>query len=233
MPTVKEVFTKHHTDRADGVQVLTRPLISVAALEAGYSLESPTIDDAVTSTKYPGQMTEEEFAEFCEKNKDNFISPQAMAKSVVVVSPSGVITRASLQEITKKSSDSSSGLSDEEVDALFATLDKDNKGAISAEDLMRAMYGEEGALCLAEQRKKDSLAAAKQKEEREGQEAEREQQEKQKKEEADAANAAAAAAAQAKKESDDAEEKKKSDKKDDSDKKSKEGKKEKAKGGCC
>lgn len=190
-----EAFGKHHVTREDGVEVLPRSKITVSALEAGYCLASPTIDEAVNGTTYPGQMTAEEFAEFCERNQSSFMSAEEMAKSVVVIAPAGVITRGSLEQILNKSSTQEGKLSDEEVESLFTSLDTDNKGAFTAEDFMRALYGEEGVYRLAERRKLDAAEAAR----REKEAAEREREAKAKLEE-ERRKAAAAAAAAAKEE---------------------------------
>ncbi|KAK7198747.1 i/6 autoantigen-like protein [Novymonas esmeraldas] len=184
-----EAFKKRHVTREDGVEVLPRAMITVAALEAGYCLASPKIDEAVTHTEHHGQMTAEEFAEFCDSNRSSFVSAEEMAKSVVVIAPSGVITRGSLDEITNRSSSKAGALSDEEVEALFTTLDADNKGAITAEDFMRALYGEDGVFRLAERRKLD--AAESQRRQKEA--AERERAEKERIEEDKRKGAAAAA----------------------------------------
>jgi len=81
------------------------------------------------------------------------------AKSVVVIAPSNVITRGSLEKIINKSSNRDDALSEEEIDTLFATLDTENKSVIPAEEFMRALYGEEGVICLAEQRVADAKRA--------------------------------------------------------------------------
>ncbi|KPA85801.1 putative mitochondrial I/6 autoantigen-like protein [Leptomonas pyrrhocoris] len=172
-----EAFAKRHVTRDDGVDVLPRKVITVAALEAGYCLSSPTVNDAMGGATYPDQMTAEEFAALCEKNKSAFMSAEDMAKSVVVVAPSGVITRGSLEEIIKKSNNKGDALSEDEVEALFTTLDTDNKGAITAEDFMRSLYGDEGAFRLAERRKLDTAEAERRKEEAAGQELARKEKE--------------------------------------------------------
>lgn len=193
-----EAFQKRHITREDGVSVLPRTMIPVAALEAGYSLASPAINDAVSKATYPGQMTAEEFNDFCEKNKSSMLTAEEMAKSVVVVAPAGVITRGSLEEIINKSTVKDNALSEEEVDALFTTLDTENKGAITAEDFMRALYGEDGVYRLAERRKLDAEEARRRKAAEEKEARERE-----------AAKKAADAAAAKKKKSQPEEEKKK------------------------
>lgn len=157
--TAAEAFEKRQITREDGINVLPRSLITVAALEAGYCLPSPTVDEAVTATKYPGQMTCQEFADFCEQHQESFVSARELAKAVVVIAPSNVITRGSLEEIFSRCSNPSSALTEEEVDALFNTLDTENKGAIDAEDFMRALHGDEGVLCLHEQRHADAKEA--------------------------------------------------------------------------
>lgn len=198
--TAAEAFKKRHITRKDGVQVLPRPMITVAALEAGYHLPSPTIDEAVAHTTYHGHMTAQEFSEFCEQHKESFVSARALAKAVVVVAPSNVITRGSLEEIISKSSTPEVALSEEEVDTLFHTLDTDNKGAIDAEDFMRALHGEEGVTCLREQRRADAKEAREQiaKAERDARRAEEERKRK------EAEEAAKKSAKPAKKEKDSA-----------------------------
>lgn len=151
--TVAQAFEKRQVAREDGVNVLPRRLIAVAAMEAGYHLTSPVIEEAARGAKYPGQMTEEEFIAFCESHQSALVTPEEMAKAVVVIAPGGIITRGSLEKIVNKTSNKENALTDEETDALFDALDTENKSAITAEDLMRALYGEEGALCLAERRK--------------------------------------------------------------------------------
>ncbi|KAG5479133.1 hypothetical protein LSCM1_02985 [Leishmania martiniquensis] len=148
-------FQHHQVTREDGVGVLPKFMVPVAALEAGYCLAPPTIDEAMDSALYPGQMTIEEFSEFCDKNKGSFMSAEYMAKCVVLVAPSGVITRASLEAIMDKFSSKEGALADEEVEALFTTLDVNNKGAITTQRFMRALYGDEGVYCLAERRRLD------------------------------------------------------------------------------
>lgn len=185
--TTAEAFAKRHVTRDDGVEVLPRTMITVAALEAGYCLPSPTVNEAVIGATYPDQMTAEEFAQLCEKNQSAFMSAEDMAKAVVVVAPSGVITRGSLEEIMKKSSHKEDALSEDEVEALFTALDTDSKGAITAEDFMRALYGDDGAYRLAERRKLDAADAERRKEEAAAQEVARKE-----KEEEDRRNGAAA-----------------------------------------
>lgn len=172
-----EAFEKRHVTREDGVEVLPRKMITVAALEAGYCLSSPTVNEAVIGGTYPDQMTAEEFAALCEKNQSAFMSAEDMAKAVVVVAPAGVITRGSLEEIMNKSSNKDGALSEDEVEALFTTLDADNKGAITAEDFMRALYGDEGVYRLAERRKLDAADAERRKEEAAAQELARKEKE--------------------------------------------------------
>ncbi|CAJ1988847.1 protein of unknown function - conserved [Leishmania donovani] len=157
--STRDAFEKRHITREDGIEVLPRQMITVAALEAGYCLSSPTIGEAVSKTTYPGQMTAYEFTEFCEDNKSSLMSAEDMAKCVVVVAPAHVITRRSLEEIMAKGSSKKDALSDEEVDALFSTLDTENKGAITDKDFMRALYGDLGVRCLAARRKLDALEA--------------------------------------------------------------------------
>lgn len=202
-----EAFEKRQVAREDGVQVLPRSVIPVAALEAGYHLSSPAINDAVANSKYPGQMTNEEFAAFCDNNKDSFVSAEKLAKAVVVVAPTNVITRASLEDIINRSSKPEDCLSEEEVEALFTTLDTDNRGAIDAEDFMRAIHGEEGAIALYQAR----LDAAKEAEARaaKAKEDARRAEEARKKREAEEKAKKDAAAAEEKEKNDKAEEKKK------------------------
>ncbi|KAG5505019.1 hypothetical protein JKF63_04466 [Porcisia hertigi] len=151
--TTTEAFQKHRISREDGTEVLPRQKIAVAALEAGYCLPSPVIGEAVNHTAYTGQMTAGEFADFCEKNVSSLMTAEDMAKCLVVVAPSGVISRGSLEELIKKTTSKEAVLLDEEVEALFVTLDTDNKGAITAESFMRSLYGDEGVHCLAERRR--------------------------------------------------------------------------------
>ncbi|KPI83296.1 i/6 autoantigen-like protein [Leptomonas seymouri] len=184
-----EAFAKRHVTREDGVDVLPRKMIPVAALEAGYCLSSPTINDAVVGATYPDQMTAEEFAALCEKNQSAFVSAEDMAKSVVVVAPAGVITRGSLEEIMNKGSKKGDALSEDEVEALFTTLDTDSTGAITAEDFMRALYGDEGAFRLAERRKLDAAEAKRRKEEAAAQERARKQKEEEERRKSAAAEA--------------------------------------------
>lgn len=179
--TTTEAFAKRHVTREDGVDVLPRNMITIAALEAGYCLSSPTVKEAVVNGTYPDQMTAEEFAALCEKNQSAFMSAEDMAKAVVVVAPAGVITRGSLEEIMNKSSNKDDALSEDEVEALFTTLDSDNKGAITAEDFMRALYGDEGAYRLAERRKLDAADAERRKEEAAAQELARKEKEEEEK----------------------------------------------------
>lgn len=165
-----EAFAKRRVTREDGVEVLPRSMITVAALEAGYCLPSPTVKEAVIGATYPDQMTAAEFTQLCEKNQSAFMSAEDMAKAVVVIAPAGVITRGSLEEIVNKSSNKDAALSEDEVEALFTTLDTDNKGAITAEDFMRSLYGDEGVYRLAERRKLDAADAERRKEEAAAQE---------------------------------------------------------------
>ncbi|KAG5501742.1 hypothetical protein JIQ42_05594 [Leishmania sp. Namibia] len=148
-----DAFEHHQVTREDGITVLPKYMVTVAALEAGYCPASPTIDETMKNALYPGQMTSEEFTELCDRNKSSFLSAEYMAKCVVLVAPSGVITRRSMEEIMDKLSLKEGGLTDEEVDALFTTLDINNKGAITAQRFMRALYGDEGVHCLAERRR--------------------------------------------------------------------------------
>ncbi|CAG9574011.1 i/6 autoantigen-like protein [Leishmania major strain Friedlin] len=157
--STRDAFEKRHITRSDGVEVLPREMITVAALEAGYCLASPTVGEAVGKTTYPGQMTAYEFAELCEDNRSSFMSAEDMAKCVVVVAPAHVITRRSLEEIMAKGSSKNDALSDEEVDALFSILDAENKGAITDKDFMRALYGNLGLRCLSARRKLDAFEA--------------------------------------------------------------------------
>ncbi|CAM45202.1 i/6 autoantigen-like protein [Leishmania braziliensis MHOM/BR/75/M2904] len=161
----EDAFKKRQVTREDGVEVLPRHMITVAALEAGYCLTSPTIDEAVAKTTYPGQMTAHEFSDFCDRNTSSFISAQEMAKYVVVAAPSGVLTRGSLEEMMNKLKSKEDGLLDEEVEALFTTLDTHNKGAITTAALMRALYGKEGGCCLAERRRLDAEESKRRQEE--------------------------------------------------------------------
>ncbi|XQJ27018.1 i/6 autoantigen-like protein [Leishmania guyanensis] len=161
----EDAFKKRQVTREDGVEVLPRHMITVAALEAGYCLTSPTIDEAVSKTTYPGQMTAHEFSDFCDRNTSSFISAQEMAKYVVVAAPSGVFTRGSLEEMMNKLKSKEDGLLDEEVEALFTTLDTHNKGAITTTALMRALYGKEGVCCLAERRRLDAEESRRRQEE--------------------------------------------------------------------
>lgn len=157
--STRDAFEKRRITREDGIDVLPRQMITVAALEAGYCLRSPTVGEAVSKTTYPGQMTAYEFTEFCEDNRSSLMSAEEMAKCVVVVAPACIITRRSLEEIVTKSSFKKDALSEEEVDALFSILDAKNKGAITDRDFMRALYGETGVHCLAARRKLDALEA--------------------------------------------------------------------------
>ncbi|CBZ27111.1 i/6 autoantigen-like protein [Leishmania mexicana MHOM/GT/2001/U1103] len=157
--STRDAFEKRRITREDGIDVLPRQMITVAALEAGYCLRSPTVGEAVSKTTYPGQMTAYEFTEFCEDNRSSLMSAEDMAKCVVVVAPACIITRRSLEEIVTKSSFKKDALSEEEVDALFSILDAENKGAITDRDFMRALYGETGVHCLAARRKLDALEA--------------------------------------------------------------------------
>ncbi|KAG5479677.1 hypothetical protein CUR178_03440 [Leishmania enriettii] len=154
-----DAFEHHQVTREDGIAVLPKYMVAVAALEAGYCPASPTIDEAVKNALYPGQVTSEEFTEFCDRNKSSFLSAEYMAKCVVLVAPSGVITRRSMEEIMDKLSLKEGGLTDEEVEALFTTLDVNNKGAITAQRFMRALYGDEGVQCLGERRRLEYEAA--------------------------------------------------------------------------
>lgn len=184
-----EAFAKRHVTREDGVDVLPRKMIPVAALEAGYCLSSPIVNEAAAGATYPDQMTAAEFTALCEKNQSAFISAEDMAKAVVVVAPAGVITRGSLEEVMGKSNKKEDFLSEDEVEALFTTLDKDNKGAITAEDFMRALYGDEGAYRLAERRKLDAADAERRKAEAAAQELARKEKEEEEKRNGQAAEA--------------------------------------------
>lgn len=150
--TPAKAFEKRCIPRHDGVAVLTRPLITVAALEAGYTLPTPVVDDEVQKTAYPGQMTQEEFEKICEKNADSAVTSQAMASAIVMVAPDNVITRASLEEILSSSSDKKISLSEAEIDLLFDTLDSAHTSAISGDDLMKTLYGPDGLVALQEER---------------------------------------------------------------------------------
>lgn len=55
--STSEAFASHHITRQDGVAILSQPLVTVAAREAGYYIPTPMVNDAVQSTSHPGQMT--------------------------------------------------------------------------------------------------------------------------------------------------------------------------------
>ncbi|CCW66333.1 unnamed protein product [Phytomonas sp. Hart1] len=156
---VTAAFNKHQVSRADGNAVLPRSRIAIAGIEAGYNLQSPVINDAVSRSQYPGQLTREEFIDFCELNKSSYISLEDLAKSVVIVAPSNVITRASLEKIFNEARSNDNPLSEDEIDELFNILDNEHKGAFTADYFMQALYGDEGSLCLAEQRANNVLKA--------------------------------------------------------------------------
>ncbi|RNF00284.1 I/6 autoantigen [Trypanosoma rangeli] len=180
-----EAFEERHLQRNDGDKVIPASLALVAALESGHRLKLSSVEEAAGSAKYCGFLTKEEFVALCEKNPDNCLDASVMAKHVSVLAPDGFFTRASLQEVALKAGSTQDSLSADEVDALFDLLDDENTGSISAERLMEAVYGEEGKVVLAKQRKEYATAKA----EEERQRAARE-----------AAAAAAAAAAASKKE---------------------------------
>ncbi|CCW61989.1 unnamed protein product [Phytomonas sp. EM1] len=192
--SVTEAFNKHQVVRADGESALPRSRIPIAGLEAGYNLPSPVINDAASHSKYSGQLTSEEFLAFCEANEGYHISPQDMAKSVVIVAPSNVITRASLEKILSEARPSDNALSEKEVDELFNILDTEHKGAFTADHFMQSLYGDEGSIYLAEQRADDVIKAQMLKKREAEEKAAREREEQARRErERTARNAAAAA----------------------------------------
>nr|AGN32882.1 I/6 autoantigen [Trypanosoma rangeli] len=177
-----EAFEERHLQRNDGDKVIPASLALVAALESGHRLKLSSVEEAAASAKYSGFLTKEEFVALCEKNPDNCLDASMMAKHVSVLAPDGFFTRASLQEVALKAGSTQDSLSADEVDALFDLLDNENTGSISAERLMEAVYGEEGRVVLAKQRKEYATAKAEEERQRAAREA--------------AAKAAAAAASQ-------------------------------------
>lgn len=177
-------FKKRCVARDDGVAVLTRPLITTAALEAGYSLPSPVVDEEVLKTRYQGQMTQEEFVSFCEQNDGAKVPPSKMAAAIYLVAPTNVITRASLEEILNQSSGKKMNLTEDEIDTLFDTLDTTHSSCITGDKLMRDLYGEDGIAALEEQKyflaeqgmEKQSYDAQKEKQRLREEEEERERQ---------------------------------------------------------
>lgn len=146
-------FKKRCVARDDGVAVLNRPLITVAALEAGYTLPSPMVDDEVTKTVYPGQMTQDEFVTLCENNSETKVTAKRMAKAVLLMNPDGKpLTRASLEQVLNTCSDKQLKLSEEEIDLLFDTLDTAHTSSITSEQLMQGLYGADGLSALEDER---------------------------------------------------------------------------------
>ncbi|KAH9600608.1 EF-hand domain [Trypanosoma melophagium] len=185
-----EAFEKRQLTRDDGEKVVPPSLALVAALESGYRFKLSTMEEAAASGKYPGLLTKDEFVSLCEKNPDNCLDSEAMAKHISVLAPNGSVTRASLQDAAAKTGSSEDALTNDEIDALFDVLDENNTGSIPAEVLMGAIYGHKGRDALAKQRKE--YARAKEAAEKEA--AAREQAAKEAAEKKAAAAAAAAAA---------------------------------------
>ncbi|ORC88012.1 I/6 autoantigen [Trypanosoma theileri] len=186
-----EAFEKRQLTRDDGEKVVPPSLALVAALESGYRFKLSTMEEAAVSGKYPGLLTKDEFLSLCEKNPDNCLDSEAMAKHISVLAPNGLVTRASLQEAAAKTGSSEDALTNDEIDALFDVLDENNTGSISAEVLMGAIYGQQGREALTKQRKEYARA----KEEAEKEAAAKEQAAKEAAEKEAAAKEAAAKAA--------------------------------------
>lgn len=150
--TPAKAFNKRAVMRPDGVEVLSRPLVTVAAIEAGYTIPTPMVDEDVANARYPGCLTAEEFNNLCERNSGSQISLEAMASAILMVAPDNCITRASLEAILEESSNDKFTLTAEEIDLLFDNIDTNRNSKITADDLMKALFGAKGVQALDEER---------------------------------------------------------------------------------
>nr|Q26768.1 RecName: Full=I/6 autoantigen [Trypanosoma brucei brucei]CAA65390.1 I/6 protein [Trypanosoma brucei] len=145
-------FEKRHFKRRDGNKVVPPSIALVAGLESGFLFKLSAVEDVARRGQFPGLLTEDGFLLMCEES-EHIRDAYAMAKHLVALAPDGIFTRATLQEAAGKVGSTQDTLSVEEVDALFNALDSDNRGYVSVDEFMDALYGEEGREAMREIRR--------------------------------------------------------------------------------
>lgn len=153
MPTSPaDAFNHRSITSDDGVRVLTCPNAVIAALEAGYPLSSTDVEEASNSATVAGQLTESEFNELLNKNKSSHLTANTVALAILLVSPENEITRASLEQAFRRSTDQDNHLTEDEIDRLFDSIDTAHTSMMTCEEFMKALFGAAGLVALQEER---------------------------------------------------------------------------------
>lgn len=144
MPLI-DSFQACQTVGENGVPVLPRALVGVAASKAGYCIPSPVIHEATQNSNH---MTADDFINLCEGQSQTRITPEAMSQALVRIAPSNIITCSQLEQLINENGPCENSLTSEEIQAFFALLDSDHAGYIKTTALMRMFYGNEGVRTL-------------------------------------------------------------------------------------
>nr|CCC91456.1 unnamed protein product [Trypanosoma congolense IL3000] len=140
-------FEKRQYIRSDGNTVTPPSMALGAGVESGYLLKASDVEKLARQGHVTGLLTKGEFLALCNEN-EHIRDAYAMAKHLVAFAPDGIFTRVTLFEAAVKAGSTADTLSCEEVDILFGAMDSDNRGYVTLDEFMHALYGEEGMLAM-------------------------------------------------------------------------------------